>query len=325
MSETKSADLTLALKKAREGFTAIVDRPTDKYLIKIRQLLVPVLMKTKYDELTLTHNLSGVIIPSERYQQIYKKGAYLIPPIIALYDDTIDKDATRTEVHWAEGNQKAQRNDRQLYETANNACRSFIMDVVGETWYKELEDPDIFYTKVTSLKLLDHITEFCSGIHTLDAVDITQLMKTFYKDAEGIPQFINAVEAAHHKYKRAKLVISDEYLHAVALKSLLQSGEYKTETREWLKLPEDKQNWAEWKKTFRAAYVAKQQYEAAREGEEKPFGGSTLFGAAPFAQDKKNKEETPQLSNQMLDSLEGYFDKIAAAATQTAANGDPLA
>ena len=94
MSATKPADLTLAIQKAIEGFTAIVDRPTDNYLIKIRQLLLPVLMKTKYNELTLTHNLSGVILPSERYEQIYKKGAYLIPPVIALYDDTIDKDAT---------------------------------------------------------------------------------------------------------------------------------------------------------------------------------------------------------------------------------------
>ena len=157
MSATNPADLTLALQKATEGFTAIVDSPTDNDLIEIRQLLLPILMKTKYDELTLTHNISGVILPSERYKQIYKKGAYLIQPVITLYDDTIDKDATRTEVHWAEGNQKAQRNDRQLYETADNACRSFIMDVVGETWYKELKDPDIFYTKVTSLKLLDHM------------------------------------------------------------------------------------------------------------------------------------------------------------------------
>ena len=51
MSETKPADLTLALQKATEGFTAIVDRPTDNYLIEIRQLLLPVLMKTKYDDL----------------------------------------------------------------------------------------------------------------------------------------------------------------------------------------------------------------------------------------------------------------------------------
>ena len=34
---------------------------------------------------------------------------------------------------------------------------------------------------------------------------------------------------------------------------------------------------------------------------------------------------TPQLTNQMLDSLEGYLDNIEAAAMQTAANGGPLA
>ena len=66
--------------------------------MEIHQLLLPVLMKTNYDELTLIHNVSGVILPSERYKCIYKKGAYLIPPVIALYDDTIDKDATNPEV-----------------------------------------------------------------------------------------------------------------------------------------------------------------------------------------------------------------------------------
>ena len=239
MSATKPADLTLALQKAMEGFTAIVDWPTDNDLIEIRQILVSVLMKTKYDELNLTQNLSGVILPSKSYQQIYKKGAYLIPPIIALYGETIDKDATRTEVHWAEGKHKARRNDRQIYNTANNAWQSFIMAVVNETWYKELEDPDTFYTNGMALKLLDHLTEFCARLHTVDAVDIPQLMKTFYKDSNGVPQLVNVMEAAQRKYKRAKLVINDKYLHAVALKSLLQSGDYETETREWSKLPED--------------------------------------------------------------------------------------
>ena len=205
-----------------------MDRTTDNNLIDIRQLLVPVLMNTKYDELTLTNNLSGVIISSDIYQQIYKKGAYLIPPVIALYDDTIDKDATRTEVHRADRKHEGRRNVRQLYETAKNACRSFIMAVVDETWQQELNDPDTFYTKVTDLKLLDHLTEFCSGLHTVDTVDIPQVMKTLYKDTEGIPQFINAMEAEQRKYKRAKLVFNDKYLCAVALKSLLQSGEYET-------------------------------------------------------------------------------------------------
>ena len=93
---------------------------------------------------------------------------------------------------------------------------------------QELEDLDTFYTKVTALKLLNHLTEFCAGLHTVDAVNIPQLMKSLYKDSEGVPLFINAMEAAQHKSESAKLVINDEYLQAVALKSLLQSGEYET-------------------------------------------------------------------------------------------------
>ena len=84
-------------------------------------------MKTKYDELTLTHNLSGVILPMERYGHIYLKGAYSIPPVIALYDDTIDRDATRKEVHQDEGKYKSRINDRALYKTADMACKNFIM------------------------------------------------------------------------------------------------------------------------------------------------------------------------------------------------------
>ena len=98
----------------------------------------------------------------------------------------------------------------------------------------------------------------------MDAVDITQLMKSLYKDSEGVPQFINEIEVAQRKSKRTKIVINNEYLHAVALKSLLQSGEYETETREWSKIPEDKQIWADWKTTFRAVYVTKRLLEATQ-------------------------------------------------------------
>ena len=46
------------------------------------------------------------------------------------------------------------------------------MEVIEETWYKELEDPDTFYTNITALQLLEHLTEFCLGLHAIDAVDI---------------------------------------------------------------------------------------------------------------------------------------------------------
>ena len=114
MSETKPADLSLALQKVTEVFIAIVDHPTNTDIIDIRQLLLPVLMKMKYDELTLKHNLSWVILPTERYKHIYSKGAYSIPPVIALYDDTIDKDATRIEVQLSIKKSEAKINERAL-------------------------------------------------------------------------------------------------------------------------------------------------------------------------------------------------------------------
>ena len=137
----------------------------------------------------------------------------------------------------------------------------------------------------------------------MDAVDIPQIIKSLYKDLEGVPQFINVMEVAQGKSKREKLVINDKYLQALALKLLLQSGEYETETREWSKLPEDKQTWEYWKNTFCAAYVAKRRSEAAREGEQKPFGGSTLFGVAPVGNKHPEQQEAPKMLHHMLDLL----------------------
>ena len=82
------------------------------------------------------------------------------------------------------------------------------------------------------------------------------------------------------------------------------------ETREWSKLPEDEQTWSERKMTFQAAYVAKLRAEAAREGKEKHFGGSAIFGVAPEKPNEQLRRQyhkktagNPQLTNQMLDSL----------------------
>ena len=81
--------------------------------------------------------------------------------------------------------------------------------------------------------------------------------------------------------------------------------------------------------TFREAYVAKRRAEAAQEGEEKPFGGSAIFGSAPekkanepLRRREHQKTAGPALiTNQMMDSLEGYLDNIVVAVTQTVENG----
>ena len=138
-------------------------------------------------------------------------------------------------------------------------------------------------------------------------------METIFSNANVIPQFINEMEAAQQKPKQEKLAIYDEYMHAVALKLLLQSGEYKTEIRGWSKLPDNQQTWTAWKANFREAYVAKRRTKAAGEGEGKPFGGSVVFGAS--VEKKTNEQlrrqvnttsaEPAPLTNHMMDLLEG--------------------
>ena len=82
----------------------------DTDIIYIRQLLIPVVMKRTYDKLTFTHNLLGVILPTKCYERIYLNGAYLIPQVITLYHNTIDKDATRTEVNQAKVKHETKQN-----------------------------------------------------------------------------------------------------------------------------------------------------------------------------------------------------------------------
>ena len=207
------------------------------------------------------------------------------------------------------------------------ACKNFIMEVVHETWYNELEDPDTLYRNVMALKLLDDLTEFCLRLHTIDAMKIPQLIKTLFTIADGTPQFIHAMKAAQKTSKRAKLVIQDDYMHAVALKLLPKLGEYETEMREWSKLPDDKKTWTAWKITFMEAYVAKIQAETAREEEEKPFSGSAVNDTHEKLRRRGHTASSVPypLPNQMLYFLKGFLNRIAVAATQAFAKGGPLA
>ena len=66
--------------------------------------------------------------------------------------------------------------------------------------------------------------------------------------------------------------------------------------------------------------MAKRRQDAAREVFAKPFVGAAYYDTSPT-----RIAQLPPLSNQMLDSLEGYIDNIAAAATQSAATGTNLA
>ena len=135
-------------------------------------------------------------------------------------------------------------------------------------------------------------------------------MRSLYKEAEGIPQFINMMEAAQSKANRANILITDKYIHALALQTFFASNEYEVDTREWEKLPAQEQTWTECNKKFRAAYDENQRGEKSRDAVDQTFGGAVEAITM--------EESLPAGSNEMMDSLAGYLDNIVAAATNNA-------
>ena len=79
--------------------------------------------------------------------------------------------------------------------------------------------------------------------------------------------------------------------------------------------------------------MAKRRAEAAREGEEKPFGGSVVIGGSAVKETNGQLRRRGNIAssgpapmtNNIMESLEGYLDNIAVAATKTVAKGGPLA
>ena len=80
--------------------------------------------------------------------------------------------------------------------------------------------------------------------------------------------------------------------------------------REWQKLTPADQTWDKLKTKFLLAYAAKDLRDKARDAVGGLFGGQDIAQALP-------QQVQPQVTNQMVDTLAGYLDKIAAAATTT--------
>jgi hypothetical protein len=129
-------------------------------------------------------------------------------------------------------------------------------------------------------------------------------MMGYYADAEGIPEYINALEDAQRKLRRAKLPMDDANLLAMASTAVLASQHFPRATDDWEALPDDAKTWTEWKIRYRAAHIAcKRQLLASG-------GGEPLYGAHAIT------ETTPPLLTPTLyDQLDGYLDNLANAAT----------
>ena len=85
------ADLTLSIVKATQDFVATTNKPINKYIVNIRKVLTPVLIRVKLcKQLKNQHSLAGVILTEYLYNNICMQGPYVVPLVVSIYDFTID-------------------------------------------------------------------------------------------------------------------------------------------------------------------------------------------------------------------------------------------
>jgi hypothetical protein len=108
-------------------------------------------MVISYDQLGRIHSLVVILIEATKYEADHDNKKIVRPQRLPLYDDTIADDATAVVQVRSEAAHKSCLDDYASYEAAERGVAKFLRDVVDEIWYKDLEDANLFYTKVTAI------------------------------------------------------------------------------------------------------------------------------------------------------------------------------
>ena len=109
---------------------------------------------------------------------------------------------------------------------AKAGVKAFIEAVVKDTWIRGLRDPEMFYSNVTALALLNHLRDRSGGLQVLDMVLLTIQMSQYYKGTPIIPEYIQLLKDAQRKATRAGLLVTDQTLTILAFTALLAADTF---------------------------------------------------------------------------------------------------
>ena len=120
-----------ALKK----FDPIDRQPSDTDLMRIREVVAPLLLQIPYDKTGGTHNLIGFVRLVAAYTTRY--GAEFVEPTrMGSYEATINDDTTAVVYACTEAVIKSKRANRSAYKTARRETAQFIIAVAEDTWLR---------------------------------------------------------------------------------------------------------------------------------------------------------------------------------------------
>jgi hypothetical protein len=125
---------------------------------------------------------------------------------------------------------------------------------------------------VSALEIITFLDANSGGLHAVDVLSLRTNMHTYYVQADGIPQYINMLEDAQKKAKRAGMPIADVKL-VMASAAVLAAQHFPRKVDDWEDLPATSRTWPAWKKAFSLAHLKRQRQILALGGGE-PLGGA---------------------------------------------------
>jgi hypothetical protein len=135
----------------------------------------------------------------------------------------------------------------------------FLCNIVDEIWYKDLNNADTFYMKVTTIDIMFLPNTNSGGLHALDMISLCTDMMQYYVQGDGIPQFIVMMEDAQKKAKRAGMPIADVKLVMMASATVMAAQHFPREVDDWEGLPAASCTWQAWKVAFHHAHLKHQR------------------------------------------------------------------
>ena len=136
-------------------------------------------------------------------------------------------------------------------------------------------------------------------------------MQRYHLEVEGIPEYINMLKDAQRQAGRAGRAISDNTLLLFASTAMLTSERFPRTNDAWEDRAEPEKTWAAWKLAYNQAH-AKERVKA------QAHRGNPKFGAANSAahpEDQLPLDAQHEGADENINTLEGYFTNLAAAAT----------
>jgi len=245
---------------------------------------------------------------------------FAIPAEVGKFPN-VDDDIQQGALVMAQKKQETLVMDRALYDAANDGAKGFVFDNVEEEWYLELKDPHTEYDKVTTWDIFEHLQKNC--VDTVNALDIPVQMRSLYKTAPHMHNYINLLEEAQTRSKRTKLPVNDLTLMTIAVESVKLSGEFEKAMDAWDELSDPEQTWATFKTHFKKAWsVQDRKNRISKEGGN-PFAGAAPGVAPQVHPPAPAPTEAPHAPT--MDAIVGCFDNLALTMTNDKTDSESLA